>query len=112
LGEPASALDCAYFEDELVPRIEAAGASVLACLITEDAANDFPALPVREGENVVVWFAGFRTAASYDESRDARLELLDAANRWPGAIRRPQILRLTPTSRSRLSGSVPARPRA
>lgn len=104
LREPASAIDWAYFEDQLAPRIEAAGASVLACLITEHAANDFPILPVREGENVVVWFAGFSTRASYDRTVDAYGELVAAADHWPGAIRRPQLLRLLPTRRSRLTG--------
>jgi hypothetical protein len=112
LREPASALDWAHFEDELAPRIEAAGASVLACLITEHAANDFPVLPVREGENVVVWLAGFPTRELYDPNAEAYAEMVAAANRWPGTIRRPQILHLMPTKRSWLIGTSASPARA
>jgi hypothetical protein len=54
----------------------------LAWFVTERAANTFPALPVREGENVLVWF-----------SRDAPR---------PGIGRPAQTLRLAPAARSRL----------
>ena len=42
------------------PYLIEAGASILAYFVTEDSPNKFPALPVREGENVFVWFAGFQ----------------------------------------------------
>jgi hypothetical protein len=71
------------------------GKRFVAAFVTEHGANGFPALPVREDENVFVWFA-----AAPD---------LDAARRMPlaiqlerGLIRPPEILRLLPTRRSRL----------
>lgn len=52
----------------------------LAAFVTEPAPNSFPALPVREGENVFVWFAREGDAAP--------------AGRF-------ETLRLAPTARSR-----------
>jgi len=66
----------------------------LACFVTEASPNSFPALPVREGENVLVRFA------------------LDAdAQPLPSGVERHlskpvERLRLLPTARSRLSSSV------
>ncbi|MEU5870597.1 NIPSNAP family protein [Glycomyces sp. NPDC047369] len=54
----------------------------LACLETEPAENTFPALPVRTGEDVLVWFAAGDTAGDL-----------------PGPV---QTLRLAPTAGSRL----------
>lgn len=68
------------------------GGSLLGCLVTEPSPNTFPALPVREGENVLVWFAGYSDRQALDPaSREAR-----------------QLLRLAPTSRSLLHGHTPA----
>ncbi len=47
--------------------------SVLAYFVTEDSPNNYPQLPVREGEYVFVWFAGFQDQEAY-ESHLARLE--------------------------------------
>jgi hypothetical protein len=45
------------FERDAMQRLKPAGAPVLAYFVTEPAANNFPALPVREGENVFIWFS-------------------------------------------------------
>jgi hypothetical protein len=45
------------FERSIVPASTKAGARLLAYFVTETATNDYPALPVREGENVFVCFA-------------------------------------------------------
>jgi hypothetical protein len=63
----------------------------LACWQTEHAENNFPALPVRSGENVFVWLGRFENVAQ-----------LEAWER-PGAISLArQEIRLVPTARSRL----------
>jgi hypothetical protein len=62
-----------------------AGGSVLAELISEPQMNDYPGLPVREHEPVFVWL------------RDQVPEAL-----WPALMRKPEVLRLSPTHRSRL----------
>ncbi|MBU6299504.1 MAG: NIPSNAP family protein [Alphaproteobacteria bacterium] len=91
LADPADESFAAVFERDVVPALQAVGAPVLAYFVTEAAVNDFPALPVREGENVFVWVS---TAA-------ARTRPLPAAmtSRFSTP---PQTLRLSSTARSRL----------
>ena len=85
-------LDGAY-PLEVLERLEVPeGGSLLGCLVTDPSPNTFPALPVREDENVLARFAGYA-------DRDA-LELVS-----PEAGR---LLRLAPTSRSLLHGQSPA----
>lgn len=90
--------------EELIRRFEETAASlglaVAASFVTESSPNDYTALPVREGENVLVWFSRF--------ARDASKEELFAAT---GALGQrlgapPEIRRLEPTSRSRLGASA------
>jgi hypothetical protein len=84
-------------------------ASILALFVTENSTNTFPALPVREGENVLVSFSRFRDDAAYEK----HVATLAGFPRWKGGIsarlaRRlngpPQILKLSPTARSHLHG--------
>jgi len=70
---------------------------ILAALVTEPAANNFPALPVREGENVFVWFTLVANLAS------ARRTALPAQLRGM-PIKSLEILCLLPSARSRLHG--------
>src|SRR5205085_9497784 len=67
-----------------------AGASPIALLVTEPTPNGFPALPVREGESVVVTVLGFEDEAHHQLYRDA----IGAQDR------EVQLLRLTPTAGS------------
>ena len=48
-----------FFESTIKPVTAAAGATILAYFVSEQSENTFPALPVRQGENVFVWFARF-----------------------------------------------------
>ena len=70
------------FEESIAPAIVESGGSILGYFVTEESENTFPSLPVREGEHVFAWFAGF-----------ADRNGLEA-----------QALRLEPTSRSLLHG--------
>jgi hypothetical protein len=84
------------FDDTIAPGLVAAGAELLACCVTEAAPNNFPRLPVREGEPMLVWFTRLADPA------------LHAAPALPGELSRrlagaPQVLRLSPTPRSPLS---------
>ena len=97
-----------YFEDTMKPTLINVGASILACFVTEDSPNTFPRLPVREGEHVFVWFAGFRDEEAYQihlaalaESKIWKDEISKSLNRK--LKRKPEVLRLSPTSRSRLT---------
>ena len=96
-----------FFADRVEPVLEEAGSRPLACLQTEPAENTFPALPVRDGENVFVWFSSFANLAHYR----AHTELLSRSQVWrdtvlPDLLTRliapPDRLRLAPTARSLL----------
>lgn len=74
----------AVFESRVRPSLT--DASPLAVLRTEPAANNYPRLPVREGENVFVWCGAYQVA-------DRAVRLPDIAEE----LRRPpQVLRLEP----------------
>ena len=96
-----------FFEKTVKPAVIGSGATVLAFLVTEHSENTFPALPVREGENVFVWFARFNDAAAYER----HIAALTQYPRWRDQIskelarrlkREPEILKLSPTTRSLL----------
>lgn len=93
-----------WFDDALRPIHAAAGARILAELVSDDSENTFPRLPVRTGEHVFVWVAEFA-------DRDAYLAYVAALGRdprWRANFERlhkqlakpPELLRLTPTARS------------
>jgi hypothetical protein len=97
-----------FFEQTMTPLLAAAGAPVIATFIPERSANNFPGLPIREGEHVFVWFSRFPSAAAY-----ARFQrTLGDMPRWRDSVaaelsskvREPATLRLVPTARSRLHG--------
>lgn len=95
-----------FFKTRLESFLKRAGAANLAALVTETAANNYPRLPVRDGESVFVSFHIFESLASYD----SHLKSLDRATAWPAVrtemvrwhAKPPQTLRLAPTSRSKL----------
>src|SRR5262245_47480475 len=92
------------FETRLQPALIEAGASVLAYFISERNPNNFPRLPVREGENVFAWFARFDDLSSYERHLDALAQSgswQEASEQLQGYLaREPELLRLTPTARS------------
>src|SRR5438094_1514573 len=98
-----------FFERSMKPVLRDSGASILAYFITEGSENTFPALPVREGERVFVWFSRFRDEAAYEDHAIAlarspgwRRAVSEALpNRLKGS---PEVLRLFPTARSQLCG--------
>ncbi len=85
---------------ELRQEVTSFGGSLLATLITEPSVNDYPRLPVREGENVLVWFGRF-SDRDLPESVVGGLKTLstqcDAVQSKPS-----QLLRLAPAARSRI----------
>jgi NIPSNAP len=99
LDAPANEEILGFFDTEIAPGLAAAGATTLACFVTEESKNSFPALPVREGEHVFVWFAGFADRVAHERlTATAR-----NAGRAPGLKRAAEVLRLAPTSRSHLT---------
>ncbi|MEP6686478.1 MAG: NIPSNAP family protein [Verrucomicrobiota bacterium] len=104
---PVTADFVKFFEQTLKPAAIDAGATVLAYFVSENSENTFPALPVREGENVFVWFSRFNDQATYELYAAA----IARSERWCGEIskelthrlkRAPEVLKLSPTERSRL----------
>ena len=96
-----------FFDKTVKPAVTGSGATVLAYFATEQSENTFPALPVREGENVFVWFARFNDPAAYER----HIAALTQSPHWRDEIskelarrfkRTPEILKLSPTTRSLL----------
>lgn len=96
----------AFFKHRFAPALTRAGVSVDAALVRENSANNFPRLPVREGEKLFVW----ATTVAGEAAWQAALARLHADADWP-AIRKQlfdyeeraaQRLMLDPTLRSRL----------
>jgi uncharacterized protein YbaA (DUF1428 family) len=92
---------------EADPLLPTTGREFLAEFVTEPAANTYPALPVRDGEHVVVRMHAFDSADTHRAYQSA----LRADPRWTGDVR-PRLhallagdvqrLRLAPTDRSQL----------
>jgi hypothetical protein len=100
-----------YFESTMQAELLKSGASILAYFITEDSPNTYSQLPVREGEHVFVWFAGFPD----QDTHRSHLARLRESKPWNAEIApflkknikgKPEVLRLTPTPRSWLTGNV------
>ena len=98
-----------FFEHTLRPVIEGLDATISASFVTENSENTFPALPVREGENVFACFSTFLDLAAYENY----LAALSRSERWLREVstaltryleRAPEVLKLSPTARSQLRG--------
>jgi hypothetical protein len=105
---PAGADFLDFFERALRPVVTGAGASILAYFVTEESVNNYPALPVRESEQVFVWFSRFEKTAAYEHYAAA----LARSPRWREvsealALRvkgPPEVRKLSPTARSLVRG--------
>lgn len=109
LHDPADDNFIEFFERSIIPELRSTSASILAYYITENSENNFPRLPVREGEHFFVWFAGFSDQAAYVRHVDA----LSQSPLWSDEISKtlashlkkpPELLQLSPTARSELRG--------
>src|SRR5438105_4161038 len=93
------------FERELKPALTEVSAPILAYFVTENSANTFPALPVRESEHVFVWFSAFANSAKYEDFATAFAQRADLAGELNSYLKRsPQVLKLSAAARSRLRG--------
>ena len=95
----------AFFEKSVAPQLVRAGAYVAGYFVTEEAKNDFPRLPVREGEKVFAWFGTFENLRAYE----LHLATLYQSTAWREETypelrwhlrADPEVLRLAPTARS------------
>jgi hypothetical protein len=96
-----------WFDASVRPLLARAGVSLIASFETDPTPNNFPRLPVREGEHVFVWIARFGDRVQ----ADAALERATGSAAWHKAVAPeltkrlkgpPQVLHLAPTARSLL----------
>lgn len=96
-----------FFRDRLAPQVAANGGEMYAELASATSPNNFPRLPVREGESVFVWLARFPDP----EAERGFARRLHGLSGWrdgapepllPALMRKPEVLRLSPTARSPL----------
>ncbi len=59
LNAPVDVNFIQFFEQQVKPLLIATGATPIAVFQTETAENNFPRLPIRTGEHVLVWFSRF-----------------------------------------------------
>jgi quinol monooxygenase YgiN len=95
-----------FFRERLLPALRDSGITPRAVFATEHSPNTYPALPVREGEEVVVWFASFENTEALAASAD-RLSRSDHRAQVNSELETylrapPELLRLRPTGRSLL----------
>ena len=108
LNAPADDDFVGFFELTVKPALTETGASLSAYFVTESSANNFPALPVREGENVFIWFSCFRDQEAYTH----HVAVLANSRHWSEVSeelarrlkKEPEVLKLSPTRRSQLRG--------
>jgi NIPSNAP len=109
LRAPADAALVHAFDQAVHPWWVGVGGDLLACWVTEDAPNNFPRLPVREGAAVIAWLTRFDDAAA--QHRHAALVASSGCLQrpeWRGFLSdEPTHLRLAPTPRSALRRRQP-----
>jgi hypothetical protein len=105
LRGPASS-DLLQFCRETMTRVlRGGGADVLGWYVTEDAPNNFPRLPVRQGEHLLVGFAMFRNPAAHEafvSAGDWARDVQPALEQWLAGATKG--LRLVATARSAVHG--------
>lgn len=94
-----------FFEASILPHLTALQVRPIARLVTEEAPNNYPKLPIREHDRTFIWFARWPNPAS----EKAFVERFSKLSGWrdsapesvlPALMRKPERLRLAPTRRS------------
>jgi hypothetical protein len=101
LHEPASPALLSVCRDVMSPTLRRGGAQALGWYVSESAPNNFPRLPVREGECVLVGFAVFADSATREAFVSSGVWAREVEPALAGWLSRPpECLRLAPTARS------------
>jgi hypothetical protein len=96
-----------FFLEHVRPQLEASGLPVIGAFVPERTPNNFPRLPVRQTENVFVWFTRVSDANAFRVG----MQRATASTAWTHDIaprlerleeRATQVLVLAPTPRSAL----------
>jgi hypothetical protein len=93
LSGPASDSLVTQFEQNVAPQLRARGIDIEGLFVTESARNTFTRLPVREGEDVLVWVGTLKMNVLAQEQLD-ELRSVSALDRVRAA---PTLLSLAPT---------------
>jgi len=97
----------AFFADAVRPLLIETGSVIFGEYVTSSQPNNFPRLPVRESECAFVVFCRFEDPRAFETHRSA----LARHPRWAECVasalasrlrKQPELLRLSPTERSRL----------
>jgi NIPSNAP len=88
--------DRSKLAEALLAALADTGAPAVAAFVEDPSKNDYPSLPVREGEHVVVWFQ-----RAPDRAQRVAVSSV-ACNLLPGLLSPPLQLHLEPTPRSQL----------
>jgi hypothetical protein len=112
LSNPVNAEFRHFFDHQVSPLLARTGATPLARYETETAANNFPRLPVRTGENAYVWLTTFPDQAALREHRATLAAIPSWREEVSPALQRqlaspPQEWVLEPTDRSRFGHAAP-----
>lgn len=99
-GPALAAAFRSFFRGLLKPALQDAGAEVVASFASQHAANNYPRLPVREGEEAFVWLSRFADEAAQTR-HGAELDLCSTLAEHTSMA--PETWRLSPTSRSLLA---------
>ena len=108
LQRPADTAVVWDLERRLRSTLQSSGAQLQAVLVSEHSENTFLALPVRLGEEVLIWVAGFADQAAYDAQRVALEEI--AADLQPLQSAPAERLHLSATAGSLLRGAQETQP--
>jgi hypothetical protein len=99
LATPVDRAFIAFFADEVAPVARACGARILASYMTDAGPNEFPRLPVHEGEHVFVWVAACDDAPAHARARAA----FERSSRWREVMVELARRTIEPTERHRLA---------
>lgn len=97
----------AFHRLRIAPSITSTGGRLLGAFVSETAPNNFPRLPVRSSDHVHVSFTRFDN----EDRLHASLARFNARSGWrdgapesllPAFMRKPELIRLSPTGASRL----------
>jgi aryl-alcohol dehydrogenase-like predicted oxidoreductase len=83
-----------FCRERMTSTLQRRGALAQGWYVTETSPNNFPRLPVREGENVLVVVAVFRERSEESWQRD----VAQALSQW--LAKQPHSMKLLPTTRS------------
>jgi hypothetical protein len=94
VNDAASAALLDFCRERMTSVLRQSGALTQGWYVTEPSPNNFPRLPVREGEHVLVAMAVFEDLADKNWQRD----LAPTLSQW--LIKQPHSMKLVPTARS------------